>query len=67
MMPVCDGFAVLERMKEYGYKVPVMVLTNLSQAEDEKRARDLGAKDFIIKSNTPIIDIIQKVKVFLKK
>lgn len=67
MMPIVDGFTVLERMKEKNIKIPVMILTNLSQAEDEKRVRDLGAKDFIVKSNTPIIEIIEKVKVFLKK
>lgn len=67
MMPICDGFTVLERMKEKGIKIPVMVLTNLSQAEDQKRVRDLGVKDFVVKSDTPIIEIVNKVKTFLKK
>ena len=65
VMPKMDGFAVLEAMKANGVNVPVIILSNLSQAEDEKRARDLGAKDFFIKSNTPIADIVGKASSFM--
>src|SRR3990167_9375602 len=54
VMPKMDGFKVLETLKEKKIKTPVMVLTNLSQEDDEKRAKSLGAKEFFIKSNTPI-------------
>jgi len=67
VMPKMDGFAVLEAMKEKGNKTPVMILSNLSQEEDEKRARALGAKEFFIKSNTPIAIIVEKVAQFLNK
>lgn len=62
VMPIVDGFKVLEALKEKNIHTPVMVLTNLSQAEDEKRARVLGAIEFFTKSNTPISDIIERVK-----
>lgn len=65
MMPRVDGFAVLQALKEQGNPVPVLVLSNLSQAEDEKRARDLGAKDFFVKSNTTIAAIVEAVQNFL--
>lgn len=62
MMPKVDGFGVLEQMRKKGNKTPAIVLTNLSQKEDEKRAKDLGAKDFFVKSNTPIADIVKMVE-----
>lgn len=64
IMPKKDGFSLLESLKQEGIKTPVIILSNLSQAEDEKRAKELGAKDFFIKSNTPIADIVEKIKEF---
>lgn len=66
IMPKLDGFKVLEALVEKKDKTPVIVLSNLSQADDEKRARSLGAKGFFIKSNTPIAVITDKVIEFLK-
>ena len=64
VMPKLDGFGVLEEMKKKGIKTPVMVQTNLAQEEDEKRAKELGAKGFFIKSNTPIAEIVEQIKNF---
>lgn len=66
IMPKVDGFAVLATLKEKKNKTPVMVLTNLSQENDVKRAREFGAKEFFIKSNTPIADIVERVMKLLK-
>ena len=65
VMPKLDGFAVLAEIKKKGIKTPVMVQTNLSQEDDEKRAKALGAKEFFIKSNTPIAEIVEQIKSFL--
>lgn len=66
MMPKLDGFGVLEAMKVRNYKWPAIVLSNLSQSEDEKRARDLGANKFFVKSNTPIMRIVDYAKEILR-
>ncbi len=66
IMPKMDGFKVLETLKEKKIKTPVIVLTNLSQEDDEKRAKELGAKEFFIKSSTPIASIVERVIQFLK-
>ena len=66
IMPKLDGFGVLEEMKKKGIKTPVMVQTNLAQEEDEKRAKALGVKEFFIKSNTPIAEIVEQIKNFFK-
>ena len=66
MMPLVNGFKVLETMKEKNIQTPVIILTNLNQEEDEKRVRTLGAKDFFVKSNTPIAVIVDRVALLLK-
>jgi DNA-binding response OmpR family regulator len=61
MMPRRDGFSVLGELQ--GKKAPpVFVMSNLGQDEDMKRARDLGAQEYIIKSNTSLSAIVEKVK-----
>lgn len=65
VMPKKDGFTVLKEVAEKGSKTPIIVTSNLSQEEDEKKARSLGAVGYIIKSNTPIVTIVDKVKEFL--
>lgn len=67
IMPKVDGFAVLAELKQKGSKTPVIVLSNLSQQDDERRAKELGALEFYIKSNTPIADIVARVEQILKK
>lgn len=66
MMPSPDGFAVLETLQKKKNTIPVIVTTNLSQLEDEKRAMTLGAKKYFVKSNTPLSEIIDHVKKILK-
>ncbi len=66
VMPQMDGFKVLETLRKKKIETPVMVLTNLSQDDDEKRVKALGAKEFFIKSDTPIAAIVEKVAQFLK-
>ena len=65
VMPVKDGFAVLAELKEKGNKIKVVVLTNLSQVDDYKRVKELGALDLFVKSDTPIVEIVNKVKQIL--
>lgn len=66
VLPVLDGFKVLSEIKESHLSIPIIVLTNLSQEEDRKRALSLGAKDFFVKSDTPIANIVSRVKILLK-
>ncbi len=62
IMPIMDGFAVLEELKSMKNTVPVIVLSNLGQDEDRAKAKTLGAVDYFVKSNTPIADIVERVK-----
>jgi DNA-binding response OmpR family regulator len=62
IMPVMDGFQVLEKMHTLPAMPAVFVLSNLSQHEDEGRAIALGARKFFIKSDTPLTTIVDEVK-----
>jgi putative two-component system response regulator len=57
MMPGLDGYEVLRRLQaEPGTRdVPVIFLTSMSEAEDEKVGLDLGAVDYITKPANPAI------------
>ncbi len=61
IMPILDGFAVLEELKHLKISVPVIVLSNLGQDEDRTKTKELGAIDYFVKSNTPIADIVSRV------
>ena len=65
IMPEIDGFTILQEMQAKGIKTPVLVLSNLGQEEDKERAKKLGAKDYCVKANTPIAEILKKVKEIL--
>lgn len=57
MMPEMDGYEVLRRLQADAAtrEVPVIFLTALSDAEDEKVGLDLGAVDYITKPANPAI------------
>ncbi len=66
IMPEKDGFAVLEYMRDNKINTPVLVASNLSQEDDLKRAKELGAVDYFIKSNVSLQEIINNIKKTLK-
>lgn len=65
MMPKKDGFAFLEEAKVKKIKTPVIILSNLSQEGDMQKAKKLGASNYFVKSNTPLIEIVANIKKIL--
>lgn len=65
VMPKIDGFSVLSRLEETGFKIPIIVASNLSQEEDIEKAIQLGAVDYFVKSDVTLVDIVNKVKQYL--
>ncbi len=50
-MPNVDGFGVLEHIRQKGYDFPVIVFSNISDQVQIDRAKELGVKEYIVKSN----------------
>ncbi|MDD5623448.1 MAG: response regulator [Candidatus Peribacteraceae bacterium] len=61
IMPRMDGFSFMQELKDQKQNTPIIILSNLGQDEDRQRAKDLGALEYYVKSNTPIIDIVKRV------
>jgi DNA-binding response OmpR family regulator len=65
IMPELDGFTLLQDIRNKGIKTSVIILSNLGQDEDRARAQALGVKEYFVKANTPISEIVAKVKSLL--
>lgn len=68
LLPGIDGFEVIRRLKkdERFKKVPILVISNLGEPSDINRARELGAVDYLIKTNYSPDEIVSKVWQVLK-
>lgn len=68
ILPRLDGISLLNKLREddWGKTADVIMLTNLSSAEDVRKATEAGAYDYLIKSDWKMEDIINKVKDRLK-
>ena len=69
ILPKMNGFEALEKMRANpaNKTTPVIVLSNLGQEEDIKRAEALGATDYLVKANFSIQDVIAKMKEVLSR
>lgn len=69
VMPKKTGFEVLAELKkdENLKNIPVVALSNLGQESDFKKCMDLGAVDYLIKSNIEINDLVKKINQWIKK
>lgn len=63
-MPVMGGDEALAeiRSKEWGEKVPVMILTNLGEEEAPKTLRKLGIHSYIVKADLTPRQVVDRVK-----
>lgn len=63
LMPVKDGFQVLEEVKiKQKSSIPIIVLTNYDDSKDVEKAKSLGSTDYIVKSNMTLAEIMSKIK-----
>jgi CheY-like chemotaxis protein len=52
-MPVMDGYMLIENLKKNKdfYDIPVIVISSVSNEDEQKRVFELGASRYIIKSS----------------
>jgi DNA-binding response OmpR family regulator len=64
MMPKVSGFDVLDILRNTPEttNIKVIMLTALSQDSDKARAQQLGADDYLVKSQVVIADVVERIK-----
>lgn len=69
MMPGKSGFDVLRDLQHEPElkKIPILVITALAQSKERELGLSLGAKDYIIKSDHSIQEIIAKITRYCDK
>lgn len=63
MLPEIDGYQVLREIRASSKfsQIPLVVLSNLSSSSDMEKAMNLGATDYIIKSNVDLNELVEKI------
>ena len=69
MLPLKNGFEILSDIKINPKikKIPVVILSNLGQESDIKKGLELGAADYLLKTDVMIKDMVTIVKKNLVK
>ena len=65
IMPHTNGFEVLKKLKSQGFKIPVLVLSNLGQTEDKNKIEYDMVADYFVKSDVTIRDVVDKTRELL--
>ena len=68
ILPDQNGFEALREMRKLpgGGDIQVVVFSNLSEQSQKDEAEKLGAIDYLIKANTSLPEITEKVKTILE-
>jgi DNA-binding response OmpR family regulator len=68
ILPRKNGFDVLAELKQKSEvkSIPVIILSNLSQESDVKEAMRLGAKDYLVKTEVRLSEVVEKLKKIVK-
>jgi len=69
ILPRKNGFDVLDDLRKDSRtkNIPVIVLSNLAQEIDIKEALARGAREYLVKTETRLEDVIKKIKKWLPK
>ncbi len=68
VMPIMDGHKAVKKIRndEWGKDVKIIFLTNMSDPENVIYAVEQSSEEYIIKANTAIKEIVNKVKMLLQ-
>ena len=58
LMPIKNGFDVLDFVRTQNLQFPIYILSNLSQEIDKAKAKELGALDYLVKSDLDIDELV---------
>lgn len=66
MMPVMNGFVMVEKLREHGLQMPVIYLTAKDTTQDVVRGLEVGADDYLVKP-FKLDELIARVKSALRR
>lgn len=67
IMPKMNGYEVLSKMKEEGISIPVIIISNSGQPVEIEKTMEMGAVDYLIKTEFEPAEVVKKVKNYLNK
>ena len=64
MLPKIAGFDVLKSLKADPETsgIPVIIMSNLGQEHDRKKAEEMGVANYLVKANTDLEDAVKAVR-----
>lgn len=64
IMPKLDGLSMLRQLRTYdaGRTIPVIVMSNLSDSKEVHEALANGARDFMVKSDWAVSDLVATIR-----
>lgn len=65
MIPLLDGPTVVQRLRERGHRLPVLMLTALGHASDKVGGLEAGADDYVVKP-APAIEIDARLRALIR-
>ncbi len=66
MLPDLDGFAILQRLRDQGNKVPIVFLTARNTTEDRVRGLSDGGDDYLVKP-FEVAELVARVQLRLRR
>lgn len=61
LLPGKHGIVLLETLKKKRIRTPVIVITNTDPSDKIEQCLQLGACDFVVKSNTPLSGLLSLI------
>ncbi|QIK56954.1 response regulator transcription factor [Erysipelothrix sp. HDW6A] len=66
MMPLVDGFTVVETVRKNGFTKPVLFLSAKQHVDDRIKALDLGGDDYLVKPFS-MEELLARIRVLLRR
>ena len=66
ILPRLDGIALCQRVRKYGYQMPILLLTGKSSSHEKAIGLDAGADDYLVKPCDPE-ELVARVRALLRR
>ncbi|MBT3413188.1 MAG: response regulator [Candidatus Jacksonbacteria bacterium] len=65
ILPNVNGFEILQEVQSGKKRSPILIWSNLEQEEDIQRAKDIGADEYLFKTEVSLIDLVDYIHKYL--